>query len=659
MVPRLARIAGPALVVLAAFVALIAALQFGGGAEPPQLLDDPGIGVRYGLPVAKLLVNLGIAGTVGSLVIVGFALSRERPGVALALDVAAASAAVWTVAAAGTAFLSFVVAYGEPISLEQGFGDVLAGFLTEVDFGRAWLWTVLIAAAVTVLCFAVRNLTALFFVLALAVAGIVPMSLQGHAGGTESHDAAVTAIFLHVLFAGIWLGGLLTIAIIRGTLERSELADVFTRYSTVALIAFIVVAISGYVSAEIRVATLENLLTPYGILVLVKVAALVALGLFGAAQRRYFIRRMQRGDRSPAATLRWVVAAELVFMGIATGVATALARTAPPQPEIPASELPNPTPAEILTGSPLPPPMTFGNLVTMWNVDIMWLLICGFGIFFYVAGVVRLARRGDRWPVLRTVSWIAGLVLLAWVTSGGVNVYERYLFSAHMLAHMTLGMMVPVLLVPAAPVTLAMRAIHKRDDDSRGAREWIMLAVHSRYFAVLTNPLVAAAIFALSLWVFYYSPIFSWATTDHVGHEWMIVHFLLAGYLFVLTLIGIDPVPNRPAYPLRLVILLGTMVFHAFFGLAIMTGTGLLLANWYGAMGWGTSAIADQQAGGAIAWSVGEIPTVIMAIAVGILWSRSDERESRRYDRKAERDGDAELAEYNAMLARRAAEDRE
>ena len=93
---------------------------------------------------------------------------------------------------------------------------------------------------------------------------------------------------------------------------------------------------------------------------------------------------------------------------------------------------------------------------------------------------------------------------------------------------------------------------------------------------------------------------------------------------------------------------------HAFFGLALLSGSALLLADWYGAMGWGTSAIADQQTGGGIAWSVGEIPTVILAIAVAIMWSRSDERESKRRDRQADRDGDAELEAYNEMLLKRA-----
>jgi cytochrome c oxidase assembly factor CtaG len=220
-------------------------------------------------------------------------------------------------------------------------------------------------------------------------------------------------------------------------------------------------------------------------------------------------------------------------------------------------------------------------------------------------------------------------------------------------------MAIPVLLVPGAPVTLAMRAIRPRKDGSRGPREWILLAVHSRFATFIANPLVAAVLFAGSLWVFYFSPLFSWATTDHIGHQWMTVHFLITGYLFVQSLIGIDPVPYRLPYPFRLLLLLGTMAFHAFFGLAIMTGTGLLLADWYGAMGrdWGPSAIADQQLGGGIAWSVGEIPTLALAIAVAVQWSRSDAKETKRSDRNADRTHDAELNAYNENLARIAQRD--
>jgi len=651
---RISRIAGPALLIVIAFVVVVTGLRFGGGAEAPILLD-PGAVVRWGLPISKLFVNLGLSATIGALMIAIFAMSPKRDEFTLTLDFAAAGAAVWAVASAFTGFFTFLAVRNQPIDLSSAFGDVLASFLTVTELGQAWLATVLIAAAVTVLCFAVRNMSALVFVLVLAVAGLIPMALQGHSGGTEDHDAATSAIYLHLVFAALWLGGLLAIAIARSALGKERLAIVLRRYSSIALVSFIVVAASGYVSAEIRVENLTNLLSPYGILVLVKVFALIVMGLFGAVYRNYAIGRLEASPRKERGWFWWIVTAELGFMGLASGAAAALAATPTPVPEVVAADVPDSSPAAYLTGSPLPPPVTAGNLFTMWSFDLIWVLICAFAIFFYLAGVWRLHKRGDSWPVHRTVFWVLGMLLLFYITNGGVNVYEGYLFSMHMLGHMTLGMMIPVLLVPGAPVTLAMRAIAKRTDGSRGAREWILLIVHSRYMAIIGHPIVAAAIFVVSLWIFYYTPLFRWATTDHVGHEWMIIHFLGSGYLFVQALIGIDPSPHRPAYPIRLLLLLATMAFHAFFGLGLMTGTGLLLADWYGAMGWdtGVSALEDQRIGGGIAWSVGEIPTIALAIAVAIMWRRSDGRASVRYDRKADRDGDAELDAYNEMLAKR------
>jgi cytochrome c oxidase assembly factor CtaG/putative copper export protein len=651
-VPRIVRIAAPAALLLVAFISAIAALQFGGGAAP-ELIADPGPAVRYGLPIAKLLVNLGAAGTLGALAVAAFAMRSTAKEYAVAMDVAAASAAVWTVASAVTGFLSFLSVYQQPISLDATFGDLIGTFLQQTEIGQAWLATTLAAAALTVLSFAVRNQGV---VLAMAVAttlALIPMALQGHSGDEASHDSAISAIWVHIVFAALWLGGLLVIAIVSFVVDKKRLGDLVARYSSIALVSFVAVAVSGYVSAQIRVGTIENLLSPYGILVLVKVAALGALGLFGVIYRRYFIARLS-SDEGRRRWFWWLVVAEVGFMGLASGVAAALARTATPQPLLAASELSDPTPAELLTGAPLPPPVTFERLFTMWSIDVVWLLACAFLAFFYLAAVIRLRRRGDSWPWYRTVLWLLGLALLFWVTNGGVNVYQKFLFSQHMLAHMILGMMVPVLLVPAAPITLALRAIQKRTDGSRGGREWLLLIVHSRYFGLLSRPVVAAVIFVGSLWAFYYTGIFGWATVDHVGHEWMIIHFLGAGYLFVSSLIGIDPSPHQAPYPMRLIVLLATMASHAFFGLAILSGTGLLLADWYGAMGWGISALEDQQTGGGIAWSVGEIPTVTLAIIVAFLWSRSDDREGRRLDRKADRDGDADLEAYNAMLASRA-----
>ena len=650
--PRIARVSGPAVLLLVAFVALLAALSYGGGANP-GIAFDPGAVVRYGVPIAKLVVDLSIALSLGSLALAIFALSSHEKEFTRALDIAAAGAAVWTVAAAASSILVFSSVASTAPNLSDAFGQSLGSFLTTNALGRAWLTTALIGAALTVLCFAVRNVTALGLVTVLAMIGLIPLSEQGHAGDSATHNAAITAIWLHILFASFWLGGLLTLVLLRRVLTPERMAAILPRYSTIALIAFLIVAASGTVSAVVRVGTLPNLLTPYGVLILVKITALGALGLFGLFYRRAIISRLTTGN---ARRLFWILAtAELAFMGLAEGVASAPAVSAPPVDAVSASTVENTTPAEYLTGTPLPPELTPARFLTSVNLDLLWAILCVFALFFYLAGVRRLRRRGDRWPWYRTALWVSGIVVLFWTTNGALNVYEQFLFSMHMLEHMLLTMAIPVLLVLGAPVTLALRSIQRRDDGSRGAREWILLLVHSRVANVLTHPLVAAGLFAASLWVFYYSPLFRWATIDHVGHEWMIFHFLIVGYLFVQTLVGVDPIGNQAPYPLRLILLLATMALHAFFGLALISNEGLFLSDWYGAMGreWGASPLDDQRAAGGIAWSVGEIPTVSLAIIVAILWSRSDTREAKRRDRAADRDGDADLEAYNAMLAER------
>nr|WP_220475904.1 cytochrome c oxidase assembly protein [Alpinimonas psychrophila] len=644
----------PALVLAVACCALIAALFYGGGAAPLSI-GDPGATVRFGLPIATVIVYLSAATTIGALMLALWAFATTEAAYFKAIDVAAASAMVLTVASALTGILTFLNVSQTAFSAERSFGTSLGFFFTEISLGQAWLSTTLIAALVAVLCFAVTNQTALFFVGLGAVGTLVPMALSGHSAGISGHAMAITSLGLHIVSVSAWLGGLLVLTLLWGSIDPVRLPAVIQRYSTIALVSFIVVVVSGVANAVVRLGTWEALYTtPYGMLVLVKVALLVLLGVFGLWQRGFLIGRLAATSK---ARYFWIFATvELAVMGAASGVAGALARTATPVTQ---SLNQAPTPAEILTGDILPPEFTLEKYFTAWNFDLIWMLVTAFAIFFYLVGVYRLHRRGDKWPWYRTVSWIGGMLLLFYVTNGGINSYEAYLFSAHMAAHMTIGMMVPILLVPGAPVTLAMRAILKRTDGSRGGREWILKAVHSKYAGFISHPAFATINFVGSLWLFYYSPLFRWAAVDHIGHEWMIVHFLIAGYLFVQSLIGIDPVPVRLSYPFRLLQLLIAMTMHAFFGLAIMSGNALLLADWYGAMGrtWGVTPLQDQQNGGGIAWSVGEIPNAIMAIIIAIQWNRSDVKLAKRVDRNADRTGDAELKAYNDMLTRTAQRD--
>ena len=650
---RVLRAAGPVILVVAALVALVWALAYGGGAAP-LAIGDSGPFARWGLPIAKLFVNLSAAGMVGVLVTALFTLRAGDREFDVALDTASISAAVFTMASAATGFLTFIDAFNPAIDAGPQFGAQLGRFLVETEVGRTWLITTIAGAALTVLTFAVRSWTATLFVAILAAATLVPMGTQGHSGEEAFHHEAMTALILHIIAAAVWLGGLLLMVIVRPLQARDQLPATLARYSSIALAAFAVVALSGTVRAAIGLREWSALLSPYGVILGVKVVALIALGLFGAWYRARLIGRLR--EDAASRSFWTLIAFELVLMGLASGAAAALARTPPPVPPA-VPEIP--TPAERLTGAPLPVELTPERWLTSWNVDLLWAVIAGFAVFFYLAGVWRLRRRGDTWPVYRTIMWVAGWVLLVWVTGGVVNVYQDYLFSMHMVGHMLLTMAIPLLLVAGAPVTLAARAIRKRDDGTRGGREWILWAVHSPVARILTQPFVAAGLFIGSLWVFYYTDLFRWSLYDHLGHEWMVAHFLLTGYLFVLSLIGIDPVPYRLPYPGRLLLLIGIMAMHAFFGIAIMMQEGLMVAEWFGSMGrtWGASPLEDQYMGGGIAWSIGEIPTLILAITVAIQWSRSDSRETKRRDRHADRTGDAELEAYNARLAALAEQD--
>lgn len=639
-------------------MSLLLGLQVGGAAAPRELLD-PGAVVRYLLPAARTVVNVSLAAMLGTLILTLWALDPKRPEWGKALDFAAAAAGVLTVAGGVTLITTFIDVSSQPFSASAQFGASLAQFITEFELGILWLTLVLLSAVTSVLLFAIRGRRLLLVALVPAVLTTFPLAAQGHASGASGHSLAVNSIFMHLTGASIWLGGLLVLALLITTVDAARLPLIVRRYSVLALFAALMVFASGVVSGLTRLNSLAELTsTGYGLLLLLKTASLAALIGFGAWQRLRLIGRLEAAPESRK-TYAWILAAELAVMGLASGFAGALGRSATPAAITPARELgATITPAEYLTGDPLPPELTFTSIFTVWKFDLLWAAVTFGGIGLYCYGVWILRRRGDKWPLGRTVSWVSGMLLLGYVTNGFLNAYEAYLFSLHMLGHMFLTMLIPLLLVLGAPVTLLLRAAAKRQDGSWGAREWVLWLVETPYSRFITNPVVAAAIFAGSLWVFYFTPVLRWSMSTHLGHQWMIIHFLLSGYLFTLALIGVDPVPHRAPYPLRVIILLATMAAHAFFGVTVMSSTGLLAADWFGAMGrvWGDPPLIDQQSGGGIAWGIGELPTLFIMLVVSIQWARSDEKEQRRKDRAAERSGDAELMAYNEMLAARAAQ---
>jgi cytochrome c oxidase assembly factor CtaG len=237
-------------------------------------------------------------------------------------------------------------------------------------------------------------------------------------------------------------------------------------------------------------------------------------------------------------------------------------------------------------------------------------------------------------------------VLLTWATSGGLGTYSRVLFSAHMVQHMVLAMVVPVLLVLAAPTTLALRVLPARRDDP-GPREWLVAVLQSRVVGFFSNPLVAGPIFVAGFYGLYFTSLFGILMGSHWGHILMQTHFLLSGYLFFWSLIGIDPGPRRLPFPGRLGVHLVVMPMHAFFNIAILSTTALLAGDYFRSLHrpYLTDLLADQHLGAGIGWALGELPMLMVVVAIGVQWMRSDEREAARFDRQGDRAAAAALEE--------------
>ncbi|OBG75581.1 MULTISPECIES: cytochrome c oxidase assembly protein [unclassified Mycobacterium] len=615
-------------------------------------LPNPGPATTLGLPFVRAAGEIAGVLAVGSFLFAAFLTPPQRSGILdadgyRALRLGTAASAVWAVCAALLIPLTISDVSGRPLAeqLDPARLWSLAGLITTAS---AWRWTAVLAAAVTLASLSVLRWSWTPALLAGSLLTLLPLGLTGHSSAGGSHDLATNSLLIHLVAAGLWAGGLLALVVhaLRGG-GRLHLAA--RRFSAVALWCWVAMALSGLVNASVRLTPADVLGSGYGRLVIVKFVALCALGVLGWRQRRSAVAALETAPAAARRALLRLGLVEATVFGLTFGVAVGLGRTAPPPPP---SRLPSIAEAEI--GYDFDGPPTVARLLLDWRFDLIFgsvaLVLAG----VYVAAVLRLRRRGDGWPPGRTTAWLLGCVVLLFVTSSGVGRYMPAMFSVHMIVHMCLSMLIPILLALGAPVTLALRALPAAGRDGPpGPREWLLAALHSRLSRVLTNPVVATVLFVAGFYGLYLSSLFDTTASSHAGHLAMNLHFLISGYLFYWIVIGVDPTP-RPIPPLAKVgVVFASLPLHAFFGVVLMGTKKVLAGDYYRSLGlsWHTDLLGDQRLGGGIAWAAGELPLVLVMLALLVQWARSDDRTARRLDRAAERDDDADLAAYNAMLA--------
>ncbi|WP_214109500.1 cytochrome c oxidase assembly protein [Acrocarpospora catenulata] len=644
--------------VCAAAVALVIGMVAGGAATPRVIpgLPDEGTLTRWMVPLSKLSMDAAGVVTIGLLLMAAAMLPSDKGLLGKSgleyVKAASWAALAWAVAAASTLVFGLSQSMGQPIGTILG-GNELTSYASQTPQGIALTLVVLFAVSIALFARGAITVGAAGGLLVLALVTLLPPALTGHSSSSPNHGLATTSVAFHLLFLALWVGGLglLCVHAIRSAEKLPVAAE---RFSRMAMWCFVGVGLSGLASVAARLESVTALFTSaYGLLLVAKLVAFGVLGVIGWWHRGRTLPALSAGRSG--AFLRLALG-ETLLMAATVGVAVALAQTAPPPVDVPTDR------AFDLLGYLMPPPVSVGNLLTLWWFDLFFAVLAALLGGLYAAGLVRLSRRGDRWPVGRSIAWFLGVAILVLATQSGVARYAPVLFSVHMAEHMVLSMLVPIFLVLGAPVTLALRALKpaaRRGD--RGPREWLTVILHSRVLRFVGHPAIATALFVVSTYALYFTPLFASAMEEHLGHIAMTVHFLLSGCLYFWVIIGVDPAPHKLPYVGRLLLLFVTMPFHAFFGLALMSMGTVLASDWYDQLGrtWGDTAVGDQQTGGAIAWAFGEIPVLIVLIALSVQWWRDDERKARRADRRADAaaartggTGDAELDSYNTYLSK-------
>nr|WP_254628402.1 cytochrome c oxidase assembly protein [Plantibacter sp. MCCC 1A11337] len=296
---------------------------------------------------------------------------------------------------------------------------------------------------------------------------------------------------------------------------------------------------------------------------------------------------------------------------------------------------------------------TLAILFGEWRGNILFAVVGAVAVILYLGAVIRLRRRGDAWPVGRTVAWVLGWAVIVFATSSGFGSYSGPSFSIHMMVHMGLNMFGPVLLAMGGVVTLLLRATPPaKRRDVAGPHEWLIDIIGSPIARLVFDPILVFLVFVGSYYALYLSPLFEEAMRFHWSHQLMNIHFLVSGYLFYSLIIGVDRPPRPLPHLGKLGFVLAAMPFHAFFGVIVMTSTTLIAGNFYAYMRapWHDDLLADQHLGGGIAWAAGEIPLLIVVIALCLQWARQDDREAKRKDRHLDSGVDEDFDAYNDML---------
>lgn len=297
-----------------------------------------------------------------------------------------------------------------------------------------------------------------------------------------------------------------------------------------------------------------------------------------------------------------------------------------------------------------PPSLETYLAPTLQPVPVLPVIAVVLGVL-YLAGAVRLWVSGRGWSVAATASFLSGCAVIAVVMGAGVEGYGLRMFSVFMFQQLTLMMAVPPLLVLGRPGTLLLRAL-PHNGVGRVVMTGARWGLRSGLGRVLIHPVVMIPLFLACFYGLYLSGLADTLLRTWTGHVGLELLFLVAGILFTVPVLSTDPLPSRQSHMGQAVDVAVEMPLHAFFGVVVMMAPAPLVPFFSSPpASWGLDPLRDQGTAGGLAWSYGELPTLVILLVILSRWFRVDTREAAAADRRIDLHGNPELDAYNAYLA--------
>ncbi|MGO2049915.1 MAG: cytochrome c oxidase assembly protein [Microbacterium sp.] len=520
-------------------------------------------------------------------------------------------------------------------------------FLWEASYApKAWTISFLAALIVFFVSFFAERWTGLLISLwATAIAVLAPV-VTGQVLVGPDHDFGSDAAIFQTIAVNAFLGAI-AVAALRILSGRLVSPVTLRRLFRIGAVALPVIVITDVVIAVFKIAGGDITASLTGWLI---IAGFVFLAVVAGAFVAAVI--LARRGALRAGNLTGLLSLSAVAVAGWTGVGVAMTRQPPPQYFVPTSI------EQVFMGFEVPDAPTLTVLFGQWRPNLLFLGIAVAAVTVYLVAVRTLRRRGDRWSLGRTAAWIGGWTVVVVATSSGFGKYSAPDFGVHMIVHMSLNMLAPGLLVLGGVVTLLLRATRSDRNKPASLHDWITWVLHWRVLQFLYNPLIVFVVFVGSYYGLYLTGIFGDYMRFHWAHQLMNVHFLIVGYLYYSLIIGVDRPPRPLPHIGKLGYVLAAMPFHAFFGVILMTSRVIIAETFYRYLDLPWADLqAQQYLGGGVAWAGGEIPLMIVIVALAIQWSRQDATDARRKDRHIDTGRDDEYDAYNQMLQRLADRD--